>query len=284
VSEHTIHFRLKNPPRPNLEWKVDAQCSPEEVAQFASEGFLLRQDLFSSAQIAEMTRAVDELAERERAQGVAEITRWGQYVALLLDKHPVFRDLIYHKTLISIARAMLGPQIQFDVVDARITDNPAEVVEWHVHSQCIYEPLPPFFCYPHAIHCLLFLDPIDASNGPLCVLPGSHQRYREDVPTGPAKHSDIPGQRIMNLSAGTCVLTHSHLWHRTIPAKGVGFRRRMLIIGFLPACVKPFANHYEKLDLSVAASKDLFRQRPTEVLRRGPDAEIRELLGEFNWP
>jgi ectoine hydroxylase-related dioxygenase (phytanoyl-CoA dioxygenase family) len=188
-------------------------------------------------------------------------------------------QLVYHKKLIGIAREALGPQVQFDLVDARITKSAKEVVEWHIHNQCVVEPAPLFPCYPHSIHVLVYLDDISEDNGALCVMPGSHRNPSNPCPVGDRAHEDLPGQVVISCPAGTSVVVHAHLWHRTISPRQREIDRRMLIVGFLPACVKSTTHQSDEFYRRGSPS-----ERLTSQLRVGDDPEIRELLGEYFWP
>jgi ectoine hydroxylase-related dioxygenase (phytanoyl-CoA dioxygenase family) len=181
-----------------------------------------------------MREAIDLIGLNERHTTSNHNTCFGgQYIRYLMDKSAVFLRLYRLKETLSIARAALGPQVQFDQVDARIV--PAGVanvrVPWHTHLRVIPRPLPPFFCYPHAIHCLLYLDSIDEHNGPLCVLPGSHKKLNEIYDEG--GYEDKSGQVLPLIEEGDCLLIHGNLWHRTLPSKDTAGTRRLIIFGYM---------------------------------------------------
>ncbi|MDQ3250614.1 MAG: phytanoyl-CoA dioxygenase family protein, partial [Chloroflexota bacterium] len=135
----------------------------------------------------------------------------------------------------------------------------------HIHQQVVPNPLPPFFSHPHSLDCLIYLDELNDTNGPLCCLPGTHWRTELDLPT--EDFSDKPGQMIVKVPAGSCVIIHSNLWHRALPTRPEGTKRRLVIITYTPTWMR-------QAPYGVRPADGL-----TEPLRQNGDDEIRELLG-----
>jgi len=133
------------------------------------------------------------------------------------------------------------------------------------------KPLPPFFCYPHALHCILYLDDIDERKGELCVLPGSHRNVHFEL--GANDISDKEGQRTLSPKAGTCVIAHANLWHRTLPCKNQPGLRRLLLFSYAPSWLRSDQTGGVRPDKSFAS----------EQLKFVSDPLIRELAGEFYW-
>jgi hypothetical protein len=136
---------------------------------------------------------------------------------------------------------------------------------WHFHQRVIPGPMPPFFCRPHVLDCLIYLDDANEANGPLCVVPGTHHRIQEEMPQ--ETHGDIPGQVTLELPAGSCVMIHGALWHRALPTRPEGTIRRLLIL--------PYAASWLKLPSYGARPADGLMQ----ALYKDADQETRELLG-----
>src|ERR1044071_833471 len=236
---YTVSYRVLDPRvgHPTHEINVDAE--PEEIQSLIEKGFLVRKDWFSTATLTAMRAALDRIYESERDIPDERIDRYGgwRYFRHLMDKDPVFLDLLWFAPPRTIAQAVLGPQVRFDQVDAKygLPDISSQYVPWHIHHRVVPDPIPPFFSYPHAIHCLLYLDDIGGSNGPLCVLPGSHRRPRDTYIQD--QNRDIEGQVILSLDAGACVMLHANLWHRVLPSLPSTGYRRVVIFGYLPAWV-----------------------------------------------
>ncbi|MDQ2798817.1 MAG: phytanoyl-CoA dioxygenase family protein, partial [Armatimonadota bacterium] len=114
---------------------------------------------------------------------------------------------------------------------------------------------------------LLYLDETNDLNGPLCVVPKSHTWQNTPLATG--DFADKPGQIILSLPAGSCVLAHGNLWHRALPTRPGGTIRRLLLFGYGPAWMK----------------SSIYGQKPPDGLTQRlldsgeADEETRELLG-----
>lgn len=222
-----IDYRIRDSYKGNPRRPVDVPAMPEELAAFACDGFLLREQLCPTGLQEGLRSAVAEvLASEGHAEGSADV-----FLRNLMDKHPAFLDLLHFPTL-PIAQAMLGPQVQVLPLTARIAypGQTKQFITWHLHQRVVPDPCPPFFSLPHAIDSFLYLDDADDRNGPLCVVPGSHRRQHEDLPVSEA---DLPGQVILKPKAGDVVMIHGNLWHRALPTGPQGTTRRLLI---LPYC------------------------------------------------
>jgi ectoine hydroxylase-related dioxygenase (phytanoyl-CoA dioxygenase family) len=164
---------------------------------------------------------------------------------------------------LNVARAAIGPQVQCHAMVLRVSYPQLEgqQVEWHFHQRVVPDPIPPFFSRPEVIDNLIYLDDVDEETGPLVVIPGSH-RWNEDLPSG--DFADKPGQVVLPVPAGTMVTAPSSIWHKAMPTKPGGRKRRLLILGYSPTWMKPI---------------DSFGGDPTAHLRQTGDEETRELLG-----
>jgi ectoine hydroxylase-related dioxygenase (phytanoyl-CoA dioxygenase family) len=269
-----LDYRILDPRDGNPIRTIKVDGTRSEIEQLVETGYLVRNGWFPEEELAAMRAALDRIFQEEGHLADDRVDRYGGwcYFRHLMDKDPVFLQLLWFTPPRTIAQAVLGPQVRFDQVDAKygVPNVPSQFVPWHIHHRVIPDPLPPFFCYPHAIHCLLYLDDINKSNGPLCVLPGSHRRIHDAYVQDQAH--DIDGQQILTLGAGSCVLLHANLWHRVLPSSSSGGYRRVVLFGYLPAWV----TGAEKGGLKPAYCV-------TDQLRSTGDALTRSLLGEFYW-
>ena len=273
---HVINYRVNNSRLADPRRPVSVEGGPDLIATFADRGYVLLPQLFDAGAVAEMRSEVDAIAAAEadyRDPGLPGDSGPVQYLRWLLDKTDRFDRLFECEVTRGVARAMLGPQVQFENVDARVAKANAagQVVPWHIHLRVVPDPLPPFFCYPHAIHGLLYLDDVGPAEGPLCVLPGSHRQPALAFSAGDT--SDQPGQALLTPSAGDCVLIHANLWHRTLPATSRSGDRRLLLFSFAPSWLR------SEQSGGLRGKRDFFR----EQLAATTDPERRELLGEFRW-
>jgi hypothetical protein len=268
----TIHYTINDSKKRYPVRDVQVHASKAEIDQIVEEGYLFRRGMFSDDVLARMGDAILRIAEEESRLPQGEhIPGNGFYLRHLMDKDESFLELLRFEPTLSIARALLGPQVWFDV-DARLAyaGEPDRCVPWHIHHRVIPDPLPPFFCYPHAVNCLLYLDDVGDREGPLCILPGSHLRHDLVIPDNDS--SDMPGQMILKPQAGDLLIHHVNLWHRTLPTQPGCRQRRVVISGYQPSWLKSGVTRGVKVE-----------GLNTDRLRASGDPEAVELLDGFHW-
>lgn len=296
---HTIQYRVRDSHRNYPEREVEVLATPEEIGAFVRDGYLVRERLVPMDQVERLRAALEETVAREgSSRRLALGSRQGQtedhapsgplsprsaerrepraerqafggvFLRHMSDKHPLFLQMLNFPPAVSVARALFGPFVQMRGFTGRVCrpGDPHETV-WHFHQRLVPEPLPPMFSRPQSMDVLIYLDDIDDENGPLCVLPGSHNRLNEDLEA--SDFEEKPGQVILRLPAGSCVLAHGALWHRALPTPPGGRVRRLLLFGYGPGWMKP----------------SIYGKKPedglTAKLLETPDLdeETRELLG-----
>jgi len=270
---HRLTFRIRNHDLKDPVRTVDVLATPEEIRQIVEKGYLVREKMFTGEGLERLRRALDEVEAKEKdihgmGEGMNRSRNYGGlFLRHLMDKHPVFLELLKFQPILSVARALIGPQVQVRGMTARISypNEPHQETHWHFHQRVIPDPVPPFFTRPHVIDALIYLDETNDANGPVCVLPGTHLKPDTDLPSD--DWSDKPGQVVLRLSAGSCVIMHSSLWHRAFPTTPQGSRRRLLLLGYGSPWLKP----------------SIYGEKPknglTEKLLKDADSETRELLG-----
>jgi ectoine hydroxylase-related dioxygenase (phytanoyl-CoA dioxygenase family) len=254
----------------DLTRRVHVEATQYELDGFMRDGYLLRRGLFTD-RVDRYGAAVDAIVEAERDHPDAErLATNGLYVRNLLDKDETFHDLIRFNPTLSVARALLGPQVAFGL-EARVAfAGVADAgVNWHIHLRIVPDPLPPMFVFPHQVHGLIYLDPVHDAEGPLVVLPGSHRDVHRQLPSD---RSDVPGQVALEFEPGDCILLQPNLWHRTQPTRPDCGRRRLILFGYSPSWIK------SDLTRGVVAERPL-----TDRLKAEGDEELRELLDGFHW-
>ncbi len=235
LGSYEINYDVNNRFTGYPKHKIKVRATREEIDDFVREGFLMRRNFVPQEWLLEFGAALDEVMEEEKGKPGAEVYEGnGLYYRGLLDKKATFHRMIKYEPALSIARAVLGPQVSF-YLDARVAlaNVPDAGVAWHIHTAVIPQPLPPFFCYPHTIQGLLYLDHIDDDEGPLCVIPRSHMDNapRRDVD---GKYDTHPDEIQLKFSPGDCIMLHGNLWHRTTPTAANCGRRRLIAFGYAP--------------------------------------------------
>jgi len=268
ASSYTLTYHVSEQMTKQPVRQVDVYASPDEVQHLVEQGYLIRERLFQGEQLERLRGALDEVEAQERKdQDIGHRGFGGLFVRHLMDKHVVFLEMLKFQPTLSVARAALGPMVQIRGFSARISypDAPNQEVQWHVHQKMVPDPTPPFFVHPHGLDCLIYLDDLTDVNGPLCFLPGSHQDLDIDFPSH--DFHDLPGQVLVKVPAGSCVIIHSNLWHRALPTQPTGGKRRLLLITYVPTWMRQ-APHGVKPQHGL-----------TEGLLADADEETRELLG-----
>jgi ectoine hydroxylase-related dioxygenase (phytanoyl-CoA dioxygenase family) len=269
---HTITYRIHNSDLVDPLRQVALDVTPAQIEQLVTDGYLVRERLISGPLLAELRAAVDELAAQQGGEHGAAANQsrrfGGLFVRNLVDKHPTFLKLLNFAPTLSLARAVLGPQVQLHAAVFRVTypGEQQQETHWHFHQRVIPEPLPPWFARPRVIDNLIYLDDLDNASGPLAVVPGSHQRQHDDLPGD--DYGDKPGQVVLRVPAGTCITADAGLWHRGLPNTPQGKVRRLIIIGYSPTWMK-------QIDKPGAGL--------THSLLAHADRETRELLGLTGW-
>lgn len=214
--------------------------SDQEIESLQTEGYLVRERLLSDAEIVTLRAAVDRLAESHGGAQSAGTTGTfgGLFVRRIVEADEVFWDLAKDDRFLGAARQILGPQVQLHASVLRITypGQPNQETHWHFHQRVVPDPIPPFFSHPRVLDNLIYLDDLDLATGPFCVVPGTHLNLTEELPAG--IKTDLPGQRVLEVPAGSAVSADAALWHRGMPTTPAGRVRRLLILGYSPTWMK----------------------------------------------
>jgi ectoine hydroxylase-related dioxygenase (phytanoyl-CoA dioxygenase family) len=249
-------------------------ASSAEIGLLIEKGYIIRRRLIRIQEIEQFRKALSRIERQQRSRGNRQVNNCfnSVYLRHLLDMDKLFFKLFELKQPLSIARAVLGPQVKFDEITARVTDLAMDsaATPWHIHLRVVPDPLPPFFSYPHAIECLLYLDDVTPDAGPICVLPGSHNRINSIYPANDT--TDKAGQEILSLNTGDCLIMHSNLWHRALPSTRKSGLRRLIIFGYVPSWI------WGEERGSIRPRRDALAKK-----RLHENASIRELAGEFFW-
>lgn len=266
-----INYNMDNP-----FFEVDVHATSGELKQLEEQGYLVRRKIINDQTIDILKKATDLLVDVEMQREDREYYEGnGIFIRYLIDKEPIFMNLLTYPPILTVIRAMLGPQVQLMDMVARVTftDEPNQKLMWHIHNRVVPNPLPPFFAHPHSLDAIIYLDDANEKNGPLCFIPGSHKDVHRDMKF--RDHDDKEGQVAVSCNAGDCIFSHSNLWHRVLSSLNTGEkgeRRRVLLLGFMPAW---FKREFPKGIVP--------ESRATEGLLENGEPEIKELLGHFEW-
>ncbi len=250
---HTVSYEIMtNADDEDKERSFTVLATPKEIEQLGRQGYLIREALFRGEQLARLRGALDEVEAAEvatyprsdgeeaaRSPAISRSKRFGGWFPrYLMDKHPAFLELIDFQPTLSVARAVLGPFVRIRQLGGRVSypGEPNQETQWHLHRRTVPKPLPAFFSFPHTLDCLMYLDELNDANGTLAVVPGSHLRVHDPLPAD--CFDDLPGQKVVRGPAGTCIIMHSNLWHRALPTRPEGEKRRLLILCYGPTWMR----------------------------------------------
>jgi ectoine hydroxylase-related dioxygenase (phytanoyl-CoA dioxygenase family) len=232
---HKVSYEILNKhDRPDSLREIDVDATESELASLQRDGYLLREQLFTGAALERLRTGVDRLVEKEwdqhRNKEIGERS-WGIILRYLMDKDPVFLELLKFPPILSVAKAMLGPLIRLRGLSARVTFPGAERQETplHQHLRVLTKPLPPWFAPPHRMDALIYLDDLNDDTGTVSLVPGSHAWVDRQPPK---TYDPVEGELELRPKAGDAVLMHSNLWHRGGPT--LAAKRRMLILSYQP--------------------------------------------------
>lgn len=237
---HTLSYEVlnrQNFPESDRHCEIEVCASPEELQQLDRDGYLVREGLFTGEALSALQDALDRLEAREsgafRDSGKPS---WGRIPRHLMDKDPVFLDLLKFPPALSVARAMMGPLVRLRGLSARISypSTTPHQTPWHQHLRVVSKPLPPWFSRPHCLDALIYLDDLNEDTGPVTVVPGSHNWLHRE-PRRDA-YAPVDGERVLCIKAGGAVMMHGNLWHRGMPT--LRTKRRMLILSYTPTWLR----------------------------------------------
>lgn len=157
-----------------------------DLASYRERGYLVVANVLSEAELDLIRGDVRQVIEN--ASGVTENnavydleddhSQAAPNVRRIKEPHDVMPSvaaLVRHPGMIDILRQLIGPGVRFQTSKLNLkAAGGGSAVEWHQD----------WAFYPHTNDDLvavgIMLDDVDASNGPLCVLPGSHRGVIHD--------------------------------------------------------------------------------------------------------
>jgi ectoine hydroxylase len=153
------------------------KLTPEQVARFEREGYLFFPGLFSAAETQALLDEVPALYSRREAYNVRE--KGSDAVRTNFAAHlysAPFARLARHPRMVEPVRQLLGGEAlymhQFKINGKMAFEG--DVWQWHQdYGTWKNDDLMPA---ERAMNVAIFLDDVDAYNGPLMFIPGSHRR------------------------------------------------------------------------------------------------------------
>src|SRR5689334_1165367 len=152
------------------------KLTPDQMAQFERDGYLFFPDLFSAGETKMLIDAVPALYERREAYNVRE--KGSDAVRTNFAAHlysEPFARLARHPRMVEPVEQLLGEKLymhQFKVNGKMAFEG--DVWQWHQdYGTWLNDDLMPT---ERAMNVAVFLDDVNAYNGPLMFIPGSHRK------------------------------------------------------------------------------------------------------------
>lgn len=152
------------------------ELTPQQVAQFERDGYLFFPGLFTLQETQALNEAVPALYSRREAYNVRE--KGSQAVRTNFAAHLVsepFARLARHPRMVEPVRQLLGEAVymhQFKINGKLAFEG--DVWQWHQdYGTWLNDDLMPT---ERAMNVAIFLDDVNAFNGPLMFIPGSHRK------------------------------------------------------------------------------------------------------------
>jgi ectoine hydroxylase-related dioxygenase (phytanoyl-CoA dioxygenase family) len=179
--------------------------------ELAETGFTVLENYMGPVMLEAMRVRVNELLAQEGAAAGSEFkTEEGaRRLANLVDKGEVFREAIARYEMLALVKSVLGDGFKLSSLNMR-SANPhsASVQPLHVDMGLLPDQKGYAVC-----NCVWMLDDFTEENGPLRVVPGSHNwgKKPQDELSDPYAHH--PKELLVTGKAGTVVVMNAHTWH-----------------------------------------------------------------------
>jgi ectoine hydroxylase-related dioxygenase (phytanoyl-CoA dioxygenase family) len=180
----------------------------EDRRQLDEQGYLVLPGLMPPELLERVRRRVDELfaEEGDRAGSEFKTEPGAKRLANLVNKGPVFEEVILAPEVLAAMAHVLGPRFKLSSLNVRSADpHSASDQPLHADSAAIADELGYWVC-----NSVWMLDDFTAENGATRMVPGSH-RWREIPPVG--MFEAHPKQELVLGKAGDVVVMNAHMWH-----------------------------------------------------------------------
>ncbi len=175
---------------------------------------------------------------------------------------PLFKAYPSQPGLLDVVEDLLGPDIKAFLVMFIYKPPSLEFVHPY-HQDAYYFPFEP---HDLCLGTWLALDPTDAANGTLSVIPGSHRLeiLPHAEPKGAAVNYGVfgvegydnhPDEEVLELRPGDCVFFHSRLLHKTGSNTTGDRHRRVLTVHYASSRCRPTGEHHKAIQFQLVRGK-----------------------------
>jgi hypothetical protein len=208
------------------------------LADLQTNGCCVVPDVIPPDRCTDIRRRIQSVVDRERSGYAGAPTNVG-FVPSVINHDQSFAEYLAHPLILSLVRAVLGPQVRISFTSAIINEPGNARGDWHAdwpfnQNNAGHIPAP----YPDAVFhltTLWMLSPFESANGGTLIVPGSHRRPTNptDRKSGVDPKSFVAGETQATGPAGSVLVMDSRLWHATAP-NGTGESRVALAVRYAP--------------------------------------------------
>ena len=176
--------------------------------QLDQQGYLVLRGLMSAELLESLRRRVAELFAEEGARAGSEFKQepGARRLANLVNKGPVFEDVILTPSVLEAMGHVLGPRFKLSSLNVRSADPHSDSDQpLHADSGAVSDERGYWVA-----NSVWMLDDFTPENGATRMVPGSH-RWGKAPP--PGMYEPHPEQQLVTGKAGTVVVMNAHMWH-----------------------------------------------------------------------
>ena len=183
----------------------------EARRQLDDLGYVLLPGVMDAGLLGRLRERVEQLfvIEGEAAGREFKIEPGARRLANLVNKGPVFREIIVHPAVLPLVEHVLGGSVKLSSLNARSANPHGDAPQpLHCDMSALPDERGAWVC-----NTVWMLDDFTEQNGALRVVPGSHRgdRLPRDVLADPL--ADHPRQCVITGAAGSVIVMNAHLWH-----------------------------------------------------------------------
>ncbi len=218
--------------------------TPEQKNFYDAFGFLHLRQRFSPSEMAQITRAFEEVLQENLPGGRPFAGDKRHSVLGCIERRPTLSGLVEDDRIHGVLEGLLGPDFVWITSDGNYYVGDTS---WHPDMKR-WNPAYAITATYHVVKVAFYLDPVGRDTGCLRVIPGSHRDPLHTALAPMMEHRRVPpvfpfgvaGPEIpacpLESEPGDVVLIHEGLWHA---AYGGSNRRRMFTLNCAEKAVEP---------------------------------------------
>lgn len=174
-------------------------------------GYTVLPSFLPQERVQSLAARLEQLWEKEGDQAGSEFRQepHTRRLANLVDKDPLFWDLIVEPTILELVRHVLGSRYKLSSLNAR-SANPRSPSAQPLHVDM--GALPDEQGYS-VCNVVWMIDAFTADNGALRVVPGTHRSRRLPQQVLADPRAPHPEEKLVTAPAGSVVVLNAHTWH-----------------------------------------------------------------------